>query len=316
MAEWTLVPSLVALRGEFNSLNPDRDKGADGSIGDSAHTSSSDHTPDEDSNVLRDHDADSKNEVHAVDVDSSGPWPGPATQSQKQRFHAKVMRVIALEKAKWRDANDMCRLNYAIWDGKIYDKDNDFEPRTYTGSDKHTNHAHFSGRYETRAENDTRPWGVKGDDDMPLIQAEFDKIRDIVRAEITAQLDDVAKAVATWDGYPAPAGSTNADGTPNTHWGLQSYITNIYGAGINTRGYASSGLTETKAVRAAVADLATLVTSVKTEIIAELSSIGVELTEAQMVALTERVAMATGSGIAEVQLRLTAAGNALAADQA
>lgn len=158
MSAWILTPALVALRAEFNLLAPNRDRGADGSIGDTAHTSSSDHTPDEDSRVLRDHDADGKNEVHALDVDSSGPWPG--TGSQHDRFHAIVMRIIAGEREKWRSETDMCRLNYVIWDRHIYDKDNDFRPVKYTRPDPHTNHAHFSGRYEARAESDTRLWGV------------------------------------------------------------------------------------------------------------------------------------------------------------
>lgn len=158
MSAWVLIPCLIELTEEFNALAPGRDKGADGSIGDSSHTSSSDHTPDEDSRVLRDHDADDKNEVHAKDIDSSGPWPGTGTQ--KQRFHRKVMAVIAAEKIKWKSDDDRCRLNYVIWDRKIYDKDNDFKPVAYTLSDPHTNHAHFSGRYETSCENDRRPWGV------------------------------------------------------------------------------------------------------------------------------------------------------------
>lgn len=153
MAE--LVASLAGLRSEFNAVAPERDKGSDGWISDSNHSPSSDHTPDEDSNVLRDHDADSKNEVHAVDIDSTGPWPAGVS------FKSLVMKVIEGEKAKWLDPDDMCRLNYVIFDRKIYDKDDDFEPRDYAGSDPHTGHAHFSARYETAAENDTRPWGVR-----------------------------------------------------------------------------------------------------------------------------------------------------------
>jgi len=158
MSAWILIPAGVSLRGEFNQLSPNRDKGADGSIGDSNHTSSSDHTPDEDSSVLRDRDADDKNEVHAVDIDSSGPWPGTGTQ--KQRFHRIVMGIIEREKARWLDPNDVCRLEYVIWDGKIYSRSRDFRPVDYTGSDPHTNHAHFSFRYLTRSENDTSAWGI------------------------------------------------------------------------------------------------------------------------------------------------------------
>ncbi len=162
MSAWVLVPCLVSLRTEFNTLAPSRDKGADGSIGDSAHTSRSDHTPDEDSTYLRDHDADDKNEVHALDIDSTGPWPAGRT------FNDIVMDVIAGERAKWMSDDDVCRLRYVIWNRKIYSTSTNFEPRTYTGSDPHTNHAHFSSRYETGPENDTRPWGVllREDDDM------------------------------------------------------------------------------------------------------------------------------------------------------
>lgn len=158
MASWVTVPCLLSLRSEFNELSPERDKGADGTIGDTNHTSSSDHTPDEDSSVLRGKDADSRNEVHALDIDSSGPWPGEGTQ--KQRFHRIVMRIIAGEKKKWLDPDDVCRLEYIIWDRKIYHRSNNFEPRDYTKDDPHTNHGHFSARYLTRSENDTRPWGV------------------------------------------------------------------------------------------------------------------------------------------------------------
>lgn len=184
MAAWELIPSLTKLRQEFNAIAPGRDKGADGAIGDSSHTSSSDHTPDEDSRVLRDHDGDSKNEVHALDIDSSGPWP-IWSGTQKERFHRIVMRIIAGERAKWMSATDRCRLNYVIWDRKIYDKDNDFEPRAYGRSDPHTNHAHFSGRYETSCENDTRPWGVyvaptPVEEDMAITDADAVKIAQAV----------------------------------------------------------------------------------------------------------------------------------------
>lgn len=187
MAAWSVIACLLTLRTEFNVISPNRDKGADGTIGDSNHNSSSDHTPDEDSRILRDHDADSKNEVHALDIDSNGPWPGAGTQ--KQRFHTIIMRIIAGEKKKWLSATDKCRLNYVIWDRKIYDKDDDFEPRDYFGSDPHTNHAHFSGRYETSCENDTRPWGVvqpsqTEQEDDEVTPDDLNKIRAIVREEV------------------------------------------------------------------------------------------------------------------------------------
>jgi hypothetical protein len=163
MSAWVCIPCLLVLRNEFNAVSPNRDKGADGTIGDSNHESTSDHTPDEDSNALKGKDADRVNEVHALDIDSSGPWPdGKRGDIPGSWFDKKIHAIIALEKRRWNDPNDMCRLNYVIWRGHIYDKDNNFEARVYNGDDPHTNHAHFSGRYETRAENDKRPWGVSG----------------------------------------------------------------------------------------------------------------------------------------------------------
>jgi hypothetical protein len=169
MAAWELVPCLVQLRTEFNAVAPRRDKGADGSIGDSAHTSSSDHTPDEDSRILRDHDADSKNEVHALDIDSSGPWPTSGW------FDATVQAIVAREKAEYESTDVYGRLAYVIWNRRIASRTWGWTWKSYRGSDPHTNHAHFSARYLTRTESDTRPWGVE-EDDVALTDADIDRI--------------------------------------------------------------------------------------------------------------------------------------------
>ena len=208
MGSWVLIPCLVDLRAEFNAINPDRDKGADGSIGDTAHTSSSDHTPDEDSRVLRDHDGDTKNEVHALDIDSTGPWPGTGTQ--KERFHAIVMRIIARERRRWLDPDDMCRLNYVIWDRRIYDKDDDFAGRAYTLSDPHTNHAHFSGRYETRAENDTSSWGVYQEASVATQFNTEDKA-ELKAAATGGVLSYTGGGLASWPGMPTGRNFVNQE---------------------------------------------------------------------------------------------------------
>jgi hypothetical protein len=38
MSAWVVVPNLLKLRDEFNLVSPKRDKGADGTIGDSNHS--------------------------------------------------------------------------------------------------------------------------------------------------------------------------------------------------------------------------------------------------------------------------------------
>jgi hypothetical protein len=174
MSAWTVVPCLLTLREEFNRLAPRRDKGADGTIGDTAHTSSSDHTPDEDSDVLRDHDADSKNEVHALDIDSTGPWP--------ESFDAIVKRLVARERAEYNSATVFGRLQYVIWNRQIASRSNGWQWKAYGGSDPHTNHAHFSARYTAAQEADTRPWGVYKEADMPLTNTDVDLLlkRDVI----------------------------------------------------------------------------------------------------------------------------------------
>lgn len=225
MSAWIVVPCLLALRDEYNRVSPNRDKGADGTIGDSSHSSSSDHTPDEDSVVLRARDADHVNEVHALDIDSSGPWPGgPAW------FDASVERVVQQQ----RDDGDQCRLEYVIWNRRIASRTHGWVWRPYTGtSDPHTNHAHFSARYTSAQEADTRPWGVEEDT--------------MTKAELLALLGDMevrralCRAVAfTDDVLPAPAGSRNPDGSPNTHWSVWGYLANNYTAVIGARTYAAA----------------------------------------------------------------------------
>lgn len=202
MAAWTLIPCLVALRDEFNAVSPNRDKGADGSIGDASHTSTSDHTPDEDSDALRDHDADSKNEVHALDIDSTGPWPEPGW------FNATIEAIRLAEKRRWLDPNDKCRLKYIIWNKRIASQSSDFEWRPYSGASDHTDHCHFSGRYETACENDTSPWGVDdmalSADDKKWLTTEITRIVDARADQIAADVLANARFIKTADNPADP----------------------------------------------------------------------------------------------------------------
>ncbi|WP_305782554.1 hypothetical protein [Symbioplanes lichenis] len=157
MASWVLVPCLVSLRTEFNKLAPSRDKASDGSIGDTSHAaSSSDHNPDETGNTPYE-DADSKNEVHAIDVDTNLRKSGWTMQ-----------RAVNIIVAKHKSGADN-RLQYVIYNRKIYSRSWGWTARDYTGASPHTEHAHFSARYTTAQENDTSPWGLleAEEDEMP-----------------------------------------------------------------------------------------------------------------------------------------------------
>ena len=163
MADWALVPCLVALRGEFNEVAPNRDKATDGSIGDAAHkNTNSDHNPDEESDALRDHDADSKNEVHAIDVDVDLRVPG------------LTMERIVQHLVKRCRAGAERRLKYIIYNRRIWSPINDWAQRSYSGANPHTAHAHFSASYETAHEASTASWHLG--DLVALTDAEIEKI--------------------------------------------------------------------------------------------------------------------------------------------
>jgi hypothetical protein len=149
MASWVLVDDLVSLREEFNDVGPNRSKASDGSIGDTAHSqSSSDHNPDE-TGATPSEDADSINEVHAIDVTKAGPWLAGLTMA------AMVQIIVTRHRS---GADD--RLQNVIYNRVIWSRSWGWTAREYTGSNPHDKHAHFSSRYTTSEENDTRPWGL------------------------------------------------------------------------------------------------------------------------------------------------------------
>lgn len=169
--DWILVPSLVSLRAEFNTLAPKRDKASDGSIGDLAHQQeSSDHNPDETGRTPYS-DADNINEVHAIDVDSDLNKPG-----------WDMTRCVQIIVTRHRTGKDD-RLQNVIWNRTIWSRSWGWTARAYTGASPHTEHGHFSARYTTGQESDTRPWGL----------LEADVTRELEFQEFTASLPILKK---------------------------------------------------------------------------------------------------------------------------
>lgn len=161
MAErWHLVPCLVALRNEFNALSPGRDKRSDGTVGDRAHRDRpSDHNPDETGETPYE-DPDSTNEVHALDVDHTGPWPANQTMA------LYVEEVVRRHRLGLDD-----RLQNVIYNGRIASRSWGWTWRVYTGANAHREHAHFSARYTAAHEASTRPWGLTA---RFIIRRDFD----------------------------------------------------------------------------------------------------------------------------------------------
>ncbi|XVV09472.1 hypothetical protein ACQP2X_32075 [Actinoplanes sp. CA-131856] len=176
MADWILVPCLVKLRSEFNTIAPNRDKTSDGSIGDSAHQATqSDHNDDEVGNVpIR--DADKIHEVHAIDVDVDLREPGLTMEAVVQ-FLLKRCRSGA-EK----------RLRYIIFNRRIWQQSNGWKQQAYGGSNPHDHHAHFSSSYTTSLEASTASWHLE---DIPVALTSSDK------SWISGEINKVEERV--WD---------------------------------------------------------------------------------------------------------------------
>jgi hypothetical protein len=136
-----LVPCLVQLRREIDILAPERPRGADGWIGDIEHQQRvSDHNDDE-AGAVPIHDADSKHEVHAIDITT----------------FVALAAIVAYLVGRCRSGVET-RLRYVIFNRRIYSASWGWTPRTYAGTDPHIGHAHISSSYETVKEADTRPW--------------------------------------------------------------------------------------------------------------------------------------------------------------
>ncbi|GAA4963350.1 hypothetical protein [Actinoplanes utahensis] len=175
MATWILVPCLGRLRQELNSIAPGRDKSSDGTIGDTAHRGRvSDHNDDEVGKVpIR--DADSKHEVHAIDLDVDLREPNLTMEMV-------VQHVVG----RCRGGAER-RLRYVIYNRRIWEASQGWRQRAYSGDNAHTQHAHFSASYDTKLEASTASWHLE---DIPVALTDADK------KWLAAQIDRAATSAA------------------------------------------------------------------------------------------------------------------------
>ncbi len=164
-----LVPALVSLRNEFNTLAPNRDKGAEGWIGDAAHMGSpSGHNPDE-SGTPENYDSDNIDEVRAIDVDKDFRKTGWTAQ--------RAVDIIVDRHKRGMDN----RLDYIIYNHWIYERQNSWNRRRIDDS-PHEDHIHFSslpgsGSGTGNPENRTGPWGLLAAEEGDYVSATTDEVQ-------------------------------------------------------------------------------------------------------------------------------------------
>lgn len=168
---WKLAPCLNQLRAEVNLLAPDRNKAADGTIGDAAHSArNSDH------NAVN-------GVVHALDLTHD-----PA--------HGADMNAISEQIKGDR------RVKYIIWDHRIYNPSVGPYWRSYYGKNPHAHHMHVSCKYGAGFENDVSRWLDEEDALMALSEAEAKELLEKTRAIFAGlfEKDDTKAKAATGRG--------------------------------------------------------------------------------------------------------------------
>lgn len=130
--------SLMALKGEIDSLYPRRDSSSDGWIGDTSHAArKSDHNPDYSRNGV----------VRARDFDKDG---------------IPIDKIVAYI-VKRGQAGDARLKNgaYLIYNGVIWSAAYGWRGRAYSGPNPHTGHFHLSVTNEKRWYDSVVGWGLK-----------------------------------------------------------------------------------------------------------------------------------------------------------
>lgn len=168
---WYVAHALDTLLSEINASAPGRSKVSDGSIGDADHSSrESDHNP-----------CDCHDAVCARDF-THDPGGGFNSYSFADWLRGQC------------DNGHEIRVKYIISNRRIASPEDDWEWRSYTGSNPHTSHVHVSVDHPSGDFNDTGPWGWYGnggDDDVKptdVVGTDTDGT-DMTMGELAARVD-------------------------------------------------------------------------------------------------------------------------------
>lgn len=193
MSTWYKVAWIDPLFAAFNAVAPNRGHAEDGTIGDLAHAQGvSGHNPDDTPGVQAERqDADTKPEVRAADVDA--------------HLNAAVTMEQCVQAVLHAPPAERDRLIYIIYNHRIWRKDNGWRQETYTGSDPHDQHAHFSG--DPAADDNNAPWTsilALGDDMEQTEQVKGNLTKGNSVGDVFA---DLSNNRDWW--YAPPGGKTN-----------------------------------------------------------------------------------------------------------
>jgi hypothetical protein len=146
MTNWVMVPNLDEGRNQLNDRFPKRAKLAEGGIGDTAHQkSTSSHNPDDTSGASAEfNDKDGKREIRARDYDKNLNDDKGVVMEDVVQLWVKLARQGVL----WW-------VRYIIYNGRIWHKKDGFVSRKYTGSNRHTDHAHVNSDFTAKADEIT-----------------------------------------------------------------------------------------------------------------------------------------------------------------
>jgi hypothetical protein len=181
---WQLAPCLVSMYDEANRLAPNRNRKADGSIGDTAHASrTSDHNP-------------ANGFVTALDL----------THAPETGFdaHARARMVIARrdQRIKYVISNRMIARSYSSGGSPPWT----WKP--YTGSNPHVFHAHFSVNNTVAARNNTSAWWPHSSQEDELTMAQIDEIMAKLEVIHTEQTKQHSRVVELLDAIPVKVRNT------------------------------------------------------------------------------------------------------------
>lgn len=139
---WRAVRSLLVLRDQVDALWPNRNKGADGTVGDAAHDTTSDHYPHKVAALGAGY------VVTALDITndpSHGLWADVLADSILASRDPRIKYIISHKRIASNPAYSHASEHWA-W-------------RDYDGSDPHINHMHLSVRDIVIADS-TTPWAL------------------------------------------------------------------------------------------------------------------------------------------------------------